>query len=449
MNAQGTILLIDPERTFAPVFARALEEAGHQVIETRTVESACLAAERRVPNVVFKPALNLGGRGLMERLQRMSADILFIFVQKNADVRSAMEAARRGAFDCLPLPCSGERVVESVRQALDYQRSKALDPRLLARLGDPAQPDLLAGKSPAIRKVKRMVTRVAATDVTVLIQGESGTGKELVARMLHELSLRSAGPFVAVNSAALTDSLIESELFGHVKGAFTGAVADKPGRFALASQGTLFLDEIGDLSPLGQADLLRVLEDGMYRPVGSRTMVQADARIIAATHRNLEEACARGTFREDLLYRLNVITLELPPLRERLEDLELLANQFLIHFCAKHRVPLKRLTEAAVLQLQSFSWPGNVRQLRNMIERIVLLEPSSEIGPEHLPDYLRGSPTISERIPLEKMTLAEAEHEIIRRVLIRCKGNKTQAARELGIGRRTLYDKLRHFPYAT
>jgi transcriptional regulator with GAF, ATPase, and Fis domain len=300
----------------------------------------------------------------------------------------------------------------------------------------------MVGESEEMRRVQEAVARVADTDVTILLTGESGTGKEMIARRVHEMSYRSGGPFVAVNCAALPDSLIESEFFGHEKGAFTGALADKPGRFELARGGTLFLDEIGDLSALGQADLLRVLDDGIFRPLGSRTTVRADARIIAATNRDLAGRCREGLFRDDLLYRLSVITLHLPPLRDRPRDVIRLAERFVEHFCARHRRPTKRLGREIREALTRLPWRGNVRELRNAIERMVLLEPSRELRPGHLPPHLLGhSPEVASGWH-PGMTLGEVEDEWIRRTLERAGGNKAETARRLGISLRALHYKL-------
>jgi len=295
-----------------------------------------------------------------------------------------------------------------------------------------------------MRRVQTQVERVADTDLTVLLSGESGTGKEMVARRLHELSPRRKAPFIAVNCAALPDSLIESEFFGHVRGAFTGAVADRPGRFELARGGTLFLDEIGDLSALGQADLLRVLEDGIFRPIGSAQTVQADVRIVAASNIDLMAACREGNFREDLLYRLNTIHLELPPIRERPEDIPALAERFARHFCQRHRRPQKRLASALLRHLQGLPWPGNVRELRNAVERMVLLAPERTLEPAHLPEHLRRpAPAPPGNCLPPDLSLAELEAEWIRRSLLRHAGNRTEAARQLGISRRALHYKLR------
>ncbi len=439
------LLLFDPERSYAPGFRQILEMEGWRVSEVRTEASAETVAGNDVVNVVIKAYAQAKARpGLMERLLGFCADTEFIFVSPEANVRMAMDAVRRGAFDCLPLPCEPAQLVESVERALQHQLLAAENSVLLARLHARNPPDALVGDSGAMRDVQDAIARVADTDVTVLLTGESGTGKEMIARRIHELSRRRDGPFVAVNCAALPDSLIESELFGHVRGAFTGAMADKPGRFELARGGTLFLDEIGDLSALGQADLLRVLEDGIFRPLGSHTTVQADARILTATNRDLERGCLEGRFREDLLYRLNVITLHLPPLRERPQDIPRLAENFVLHFCSKHRRPPKSLSAQLRGVLQTMVWRGNVRQLRNTIERMVLLVPERTLTPDHLPPHLLDSqPTAQTEGFPPTMTLAEIEGEWIRRTLARCGNNRTEAARQLGISRRALHYKLK------
>ena len=303
---------------------------------------------------------------------------------------------------------------------------------------------LLLGDSEAIRRVAELAGEVARTDATVLIEGESGTGKELVARMIHARSRRAAKPFVFVNCAALPEHLVESELFGYVKGAFTDARADKPGRFLLAHGGTLFLDEIGDLSAKGQGDLLRVLEDRAFRMIGGVEMVSVDVRIVAATNRNLAQAVAEGRFREDLFYRLQVVPIRTPPLRERPEDIPELIDAFLAHFRAAHRRPAKRMGDAALRACQRYPWPGNVRQLRNMIERMVIVCRSVEITEADLPDFVmlheRAAPEFTLRAG---MTIAEAERMLIRKTLAQVTSNRTEAARLLGISRRTLQYKLK------
>ncbi|HEY0947516.1 MAG TPA: sigma 54-interacting transcriptional regulator [Opitutaceae bacterium] len=309
-----------------------------------------------------------------------------------------------------------------------------------------AEPSLLLGGSECIRSVVRLAEEIARSDVTVLIEGESGTGKELVARHIHRRSPRADKPFIFVNCAALPEQLVEAELFGHVKGAFTDARADKPGRFLLADGGTLFLDEIGDLPPKGQGDLLRVLEDGAFRMVGGTELVRVDVRVIAATNKKLLDAVAAGKFREDLYYRLHVIPITTPPLRERPEDIPVLAETFLLYFAAKHKARRKHLSPAALALCERFPWPGNVRQLRNVLERLVVTCPQSTIEPEHLPAALREPAAPAPLCAIRPgMTLAEAEKQLILQTLRHVTANREKAAALLGISRRGLQYKLKHY----
>jgi transcriptional regulator with PAS, ATPase and Fis domain len=294
--------------------------------------------------------------------------------------------------------------------------------------------------------VTELSDEVARSEVTVLIEGESGTGKEIVARSIHLKSARAAKPFISVNCAALPEQLLEAELFGHVKGAFTGAVADKPGRFQLADGGTLFLDEIGDLSPKGQGDLLRVLEDGTFRMVGGTKMVQVNVRVVAATNKKLQQAVATGKFREDLWYRLQIVPITIPPLRERAEDIPLLIESFLEHFTAKHRRRRKKLSGEALRLCQRFPWPGNVRHLRNMIERLVITCKSATIDTGDLPDFLRAHDQTATTFAIRPgMSLAEVEKLLIRQTLTHATANREEAANLLGISRRSLQYKLKQY----
>lgn len=306
------------------------------------------------------------------------------------------------------------------------------------------EPLLLVGASAAMRRVERFVRDIAPSEVTVLIDGETGTGKELVARAIHRHSRRAERPFIFVNCAALPEPLVEAELFGHKRGAFTGAHTDKPGRFQLADGGTLFLDEICDLAPKGQGDLLRVLEDGAFRPVGGTELVRVDVRIVAATNRNLQDAVAAGKFREDLFYRLQVVPITLPPLRDHAEDLVLLIGAFFDEFRAKHGRGPRGLDDEALRLCQRFPWPGNVRQLRNVVERLVLTCAAGTVGVDALPDFLREHDRSAPSFTLRPgMTLAEAEKLLIRQTLTHVTANRAEAARLLGISRRALQYKLR------
>lgn len=297
-----------------------------------------------------------------------------------------------------------------------------------------------------MQSVIRLAEDVARSDVTVLIEGESGTGKELVARLIHRHSPRAAQPFVFVNCAAITESLVEAELFGHTRGSFTGAIADKAGRFHLADRGTLFLDEIADLGPKGQGALLRVLEDGAFRMVGGTELQRVDVRVISATNRNLAHAVAAGKFREDLFYRLQIVPISVPPLREHAEDIPLLIDDFLRRFAHKHRRPRPRLSPEALQLCRRFPWPGNVRQLRNAMERLVVTVPASIIGPAELPAFLRQHDQVAPSFAVHVgMTLADAEKLLIQRTLAQLTENRTDAARILGISRRALQYKLRRY----
>lgn len=431
------ILILDPERTFAPAFRKILLAEGYRVTECRSLDAFVDTAKRDTPNLVIKASMASPNSGPMQLLRKISPDTQILIAGGKSG-----KPNRPGVFERLPLPCPPATLLDAVRRALENQRIVAKDPTLIARLQPRHSPNILAGESPAMRSVRQIVERVADTDATILIQGESGTGKELVARLLHERSHRSLGPFVAVNCAALTDTIMESELFGHVKGAFTGAFTDKPGRFELASGGTLFLDEIGDLSRMGQADLLRVLEDGIYRPIGSRTTVRADARIVVATNRDLEVECREGRFRDDLFYRLNVVSVHLPPLRERPEDISRLAMVFLQHFCSRHSRPLKTFSKELEETLRRLPWPGNIRQLRNTIERMVLLAPGKILSPSDLPPHL-ATETSSRNGDIRDMPLARAEWALIQHAISKAGGNKAEAARRLGISRRTLHYMLK------
>ncbi|HWQ92303.1 MAG TPA: sigma-54 dependent transcriptional regulator, partial [Clostridia bacterium] len=280
----------------------------------------------------------------------------------------------------------------------------------------------------------------------VLIEGESGTGKEIVARSIHQHSTRHEQPFISVNCAALAEQLLEAELFGHVKGAFTGAIANKPGRFQLANHGTLFLDEIGDLSPKGQGDLLRVLEDGAFRMVGGSELIRVNVRIVAATNKNLHSAVSEGKFREDLFYRLQIVPITMPALRDRAEDIPLLVEKFFEHFCAKHKRRRKRMSAEAMQVCQRFPWPGNVRQLRNIVERLVITCRESVVQVAHLPEMLRDHDRNTVTFTIRPGTsLAEVEKLLIRQTLTHVTSNREDAAKTLGISRRALQYKLKEY----
>jgi len=442
------VLVLDRDAVSRTAISSALSAAGYVVVEAATQAEAISQVQRRRFNVFIKgfEAAKIDAIDLMTRVRAITPDTQFIFIGRGGTIRTAVKALRQGAFEYLEKPCEPREVIEAVRKALDHQALVAEDPELKLRLRRRSEPDIFVGSSPAAERIRALVTDVAPADVTVLITGESGTGKEIVARAIHLRSRRRDGPFVAVNSAALPDSLIESELFGHVRGAFTGAVSDRLGRFQMAHGGTLFLDEIGDMSAKGQADLLRVLEDGVFRPIGSPKPVQADVRIIAATNRDLEADAMQGRFREDLYYRLNIMEIPLPPLRDRAADIPALADSFLAHFCAKHQRRRKKYSTEAIDLFATLPWPGNIRQLRNVCERLVVTAPASVIQVQDLPEALVSGRRRSQEFVIRAgMTVAQVEAELISQTLRMVTSNRAKAAAALGISRRTLQYKLKRY----
>ncbi len=442
------ILVLDGEPSSARAIQKTLASAGYQVSAASHDADAVHLASDELFNVVVKSfdAKRIDAVALMEKVRAITPDTQFILLSEGGTIHTAVKAMRMGAFDYLSKPFSEELLLESVRKALEHQALVAENQQLRLRLRRRADPDIFVGCSDAMQEINRLIHQIAPTDVTVLIEGESGTGKEIVARAIHEKSRRRAQPFIAVNCAALPDSLIEAELFGHVKGAFTGAISDRLGRFKLAHGGTLFLDEIGDLSAKGQGDLLRVLEDGMFRPVGSTKMERADVRIIAATNKKLEEEGVKGRFREDLYYRLNIVVISPPPLRERVEDIPALVASFSQHFCNKHHRRQKKFHKETLALFQALPWPGNVRQLRNIVERLVVTVPKSIIKREDLPQALTQTHKPDSAFQIQPgMTLAQVEAELIRRTLLKICSNRTEAARRLGISRRALQYKIKRY----
>jgi DNA-binding NtrC family response regulator len=442
------ILVLDRNSKSAQSVGQILKSIGYQVSVTSHQAEAIALVEEELFNVVVKSfdPDGVDAIALMDRIRAITPDTQFIFISEKGSIQVAVNAIRKGAYDYLSKPINPAQLIESVRKSLDFQAVIAEDHRIKMRLRRRSDLDIFAGSSSVMSKIDQLIRQIATTDVTVLIEGESGTGKEIVARAIHERSRRSARPFIAVNCAALHENLLEAELFGHVRGAFTGAVSDRKGRFQLAHQGTLFLDEITELSPKGQADLLRVLEDGVFRPLGSQKVERADARIVGATNKSLEGESMSGRFREDLLYRLNVVTIQVPPLRERAEDIPQLAKSFAEHYCAKHQRRNKRFSSELVNLFQTLPWPGNVRQLRNIIERLVVTIPRQTIGIEDLPSALVHSPRPQRNFSVRPgMSLAQVEAELIRQTLINVTSNRTEAAEKLGISRRALQYKIKRY----
>ena len=442
------ILVVDDEQGLCAGLQEALQREGHRVDAATDPQAALQLATEHPYHLVVSdikmPGLN--GLELLAQVREKQPATLFILMTAYGTVESAVAAMKQGAYDYLTKPIDMKRLRAMVQKAIEFQAVIAENNELRLRLQKTSSAGLLIGESEPMRAVARLIGEVANSDVTVLIEGESGTGKEIVARSIHAQSPRQDKPFISVNCAALAEQLLEAELFGHVKGAFTGAVANKPGRFQLADGGTLFLDEIGDLSPKGQGDLLRVLEDSAFRMVGGSELIRVNVRVITATNKKLQAAVAGGKFREDLFYRLQIVPIAMPPLRERAEDIPLLIDSFFEQLTAKHKRRRKRMSAEALQICQRFPWPGNVRQLRNTIERLVITCREPLVDVPHLPDFLceydQHSTTFTVR---PGMPLAEVEKLLIRQTLTHVTSNRAEAAKALGISRRALQYKLKHY----
>jgi DNA-binding NtrC family response regulator len=442
------ILVVDDERGLCAGIQEALQREGYIVNAANDGPTALKMIGERLYNLVVTDMKmpEMSGLQLLKEAKQKSRDTQFILMTAYGTVESAVEAMKEGAYDFLSKPLDMQRLRALVLKALEFQALVAENNELRLRLQKRSEPSLLVGESEAMRKVTELSDEVARSEVTVLIEGESGTGKEIVARSIHLKSNRAEKPFISVNCAALPEQLLEAELFGHVKGAFTGAMADKPGSFQLADGGTLFLDEIGDLSAKGQGDLLRVLEDGTFRMVGGTKMMRVNVRVVAATNKKLQEAVAAGKFREDLLYRLQIVPITIPPLRDRAEDIPLLVESFLEHFTSKHKRRRKKMSPEALQLCQRFPWPGNVRQLRNLIERLVITGKTATIDVGELPDFLRAHDQNATTFAIRPgMSLAEVEKILIRQTLTHVTENREEAAKLLGISRRTLQYKLKQY----
>lgn len=447
-NSKIRILVVDDEPGLCAGLREGLQREGYVVDAANAANAALRLVDQNLYNLVISDVKMPGTSGLelLAQIRERHRDTLFILMTAFSTVENAVTAMRLGAYDYLPKPIDLKRLRVLVQKALEHQAVVVENHELRSRLQKRSAPTPLIGESEGMRAISRLIEEVAQSDVTVLIEGESGTGKEIAARLIHTHSQRHEKPFISVNCAAFAEQLLEAELFGHVKGAFTGATAQKPGRFQLADGGTLFLDEIGDLSPKGQGDLLRVLEDGAFRMVGGSDLIRVNVRIIAATNRNLPQAVAEGKFREDLFYRLNVVPIVMPPLRERADDIPLLFESFFETFAAKHKRARKRLSPEAMQLCQRYPWPGNVRQLRNAVERLVITGRATVVQVQALPDFLREFDRSLVTFTVRPGTpLAEVEKLLIRQTLMHVTSNRAAAAQALGISRRALQYKLKQY----
>ncbi|GAB4237859.1 MAG: sigma-54 dependent transcriptional regulator [Acidobacteriota bacterium] len=445
------VLLADDDRNHLRVVASQLESQGFVVIPCESGEEALSSLAEAAPDVLVTDLRmpGLGGLDLLEEVKRRAPELPVVFLTAYGTIDLAVEATKRGAFDFLTKPVEAAHLAHVIRRAHEVQELVRENRRLTEAVSDRFQFEGILGVSPKFREVIEKAKQLARVDVTVLLWGESGTGKELVARAIHFNSARARRPFVVVNCAAIPEDLLESELFGYRKGAFTGAVQDKKGKFEAAHTGTIFLDEIGELALAAQAKLLRVLQEREIDVVGDPRPRPVDVRVIAATNRNLEELMRAGRFREDLYYRLAVAALRLPPLRERREDIPLLANHFLEQ-CSRRMDRPFRLSPDALKALQAYSWPGNIRELQNVIEQAAVFAGEDVITAAALPAtvQLRGGNQLAKlrlELPDEPISLEEIERELLLAALVKHGWNQTRAARYLGITRNTLVYRMQKF----
>jgi two-component system nitrogen regulation response regulator NtrX len=442
------ILIVDDEGNIRRSLRALLESEGHHVAEAGSAEAALDLVGLRAPDVVLLDLALPGWSGLeaLPRIQEAAPAAAVVMMSGQASLSDAVEATRLGAFHFIEKPLSPEAILLTVRGAGEVARARDLSRALREELGPEAK---LVGRSASMEHVRMLIRKVAPTDARVLITGESGTGKELAAVAIHGLSERRGGPFIRVNSAAIPRDLVESEMFGHEKGAFTGATERRRGRFELADGGTLFLDEVADLGPEAQAKLLRVLEAGVIERVGGQRAIHVDVRVLAATNRDLRVEVHEGRFREDLLFRLDVVPLTMPPLRERPGDLPLLVEHATRRLKARHGLPSVRFSADAIATLRSYGWPGNVRELLNVVERLTILHTGETLGAGEVGPVLSGhTPRPSSAFDAEdtrdlRERLDDYERALIRGALDSTDGNVAEAGRRLRTDRANLYRRMR------
>jgi two-component system response regulator HydG len=440
------VLVVDDDAAIREALSRTLEKFGYEVVlaedgqagldRLRESEIHIVLADLQMPR--------LSGQELLKAAKAIAPDVEVIVITGHGTVEDAVEAMKEGAYDFITKPFKRVQLERTIRRAAEKQALALQNRRLQARLDELQGGESIVGTSPVMVRTLELVRQVAPSTATVLIQGESGTGKELIADAIHHGSPRRDQAFVKVNCAALPEHLLESELFGHERGAFTGAVARKEGRFELADGGTLFMDEIGDISPVMQGKLLRVLQSGEFERVGGTRTLKADVRLVAATNTDLAALVREKRFREDLYYRLNVITIQLPALRDRQEDIPLLAHHFLRRYAAQNAKTIEGFAEEAMDLLQTYAWPGNVRELENVIERAVVLTRSDLITPADLPETLVRIDQAARHLVISIGTpLDEVEDRLIDETLRYTKGDKAVAAKLLGIATRTIYRRMK------
>jgi two-component system, NtrC family, response regulator HydG len=447
MSDPATLLIADDDPGLRESLERTLTREGYRVILASDGNAALERLRAGGVDLVLTDLKmpGLSGIELLRAVKAIAPEVDVILLTAFGTVEEAVRAMKEGAYDFLTKPFQRAQLLRLIRQALERRELIQQNRALQQRLDDLLQQGAVIGSSPAFRRMMTLLEQVAGSSATVLVQGESGTGKELVARTIHARSARSRGPFVAVNCAALPETLLESELFGYEKGAFTGAAGRKEGRFELADGGTLFLDEVSDLSAVTQPKILRVLQEGEFERLGGTKTLRVDVRIVAATNQGLAQMVREKRFREDLYYRLNVITMNVPPLRERSEDIRVLAQHFLRVYAAKNNRRLEGFTDDAIRRLEAYAWPGNVRELENVIERGVVLAQGALMDTTDLPPEIAGSTPLPEGVLSIRIgtPLAEVEARLLEETLRATKGNKTLTAKLLGIDPTTVLRKLK------
>jgi len=441
------VLVVDDEKHILNVLREALTQFGYRVTcaASGTEALAAVRAELFAAAFIDIRMPDMSGLDLLRKIKHQDESIELVVITGYPTIASAVEALKEGAYDYLSKPLILDELQHLMQRVMERRFLRGEVDSLRTRLGEELTLNELIGASPAMERMREVIGKVAITDSPVLIEGETGTGKELVAAAIHRLSGRAKSPFIAVNCSAIPPDLLESEFFGHVRGAFSGAVVDALGLFRGAHEGTLFLDEIAELPPALQVKLLRVLQEMQVRPVGSTKAYTVDVRVIAATNRNIERAMTDGRFRQDLFYRLNVIRITLPPLRERREDVPALVNHFLRRFNRRLRRDVRGITPEALAALTAYDFPGNVRELENLIERAFAMGAREQITLADLPSLTTrppGAPSIS---PRTLPTLAEVEQELILKALAMLNNDKEESARALGISRRTIYRRLKEY----
>ena len=447
MPRQSRVMVVDDDADTLTLLREVVTKEGYQVETAEDAETALQRLGEWQPDLVITDIHMPGmdGLALLAAVREKAPDILVILLTAYGSLKTAVDAIKSGAFDYLSKPFVVDDIRLVVRRALEHKKLVRENRSLRDQLRERYRFDNLVGSSPGMVAVYKLIARVAETDSTVLIQGESGTGKELIARAIHANSTRSSGPFVGIDTGSLAETLLESELFGHERGSFTGAIATKKGLLEQAHLGTCFLDEIADLSPVMQSKLLRSLQEREIRRVGSETPRAIDVRIIAASKKDLKPLVAAGTFREDLYYRLEVVTIALPPLRNRIEDIPLLSRYFVDKFGRNKDKPVTGISQETIPLLTRYLWPGNVRELEHVIERAIALTPHPIITPEDLPESIRTISVQEQARALGWETLQDMEMKYILRVLEAHNHDHSQTATILGIHRKTLLRKLRQY----